>query len=281
MSYHASKPASPRAGPLASVRVVPVRLGLGLVLLALLAAPAVARAQASPTAGRIDVVLDPGHGGTNTGSPGRGEMLEKRATLALAKQVRRRLIAAGLSVQLTRTRDVYVPIRARARIANALGPRCFISLHTNASADHARRGIETYLLSREAIDIRARRAALAAGSDTEALVAEQRVLAAASASLRLAAAVQRHLLGGGSSHSDGTSYFPVDRGVRQAAHDVLADVDGPAILVEAGFLDHPIEGRLLASPEGQAEVARRIADGILSYLASGKPSDPAGPLAAR
>ena len=93
--------------------------------------------------------------------------------------------------------------------------------------------------------------------------------------------VQRHLLGGGSSRGEGPSYFPVDRGVRQAAHDVLADVDGPAILVEAGFLDHPVEGRLLASQEGQAQVARRIADGIIAFLAVERPSDPAGQVATR
>jgi len=263
----------------------PVRRGLLLLvsLLALVAstAPRAASAQASGGTGRVDVVLDPGHGGSNTGSPGRGELLEKRATLALAKQVRRRLLAAGLTVQLTRTEDVYVPIRARARMANALSPRCFVSLHTNASSDHARRGIETYLLSREAVDIRARRAGLAAANDVAGVVAEQRVLGAARASLRLAESVQRHLLGGGSSRSEGSSYFPVDRGVRQAAHDVLADAEGPAILVEVGFLDHPIEGRFLASAEGQAQVARRIADGIIAHLAAEAPTDLRGPLASR
>lgn len=245
---------------------------LGLVLPCLLGLSSPARAQDATQARPVDVVLDPGHGGSNTGSPGRGEMLEKRATLALAKQVRRRLVEAGLSVRLTRTDDGYVPIRARARMANALSPRCFVSIHTNASPDHARRGVETYLLSREAVDIRARRAARLATSDSAALVAEQRVLAEAKASHKLAELVQRHLLEGASSRSEG--YFPVDRGVRQASHDVLADAEGAAILIEAGFLDHPVEGRLLASPEGQAEIARRIADGIVSYLHQSSSSPP-------
>jgi N-acetylmuramoyl-L-alanine amidase len=217
---------------------------------------------ASPAsaAARVDVVIDPGHGGSNTGSPGRGEVLEKRVTLALAKAVSKRLAAAGVAVQLTRTRDVYVPIRARARVANALMPRCFVSLHTNASFDHARQGAETYLLSRDAIDIRAHQAGRVAGDDAAGVLADLQALATARASLHLAELVQRQLV------APGAGYAPADRGVRQAAHDVLADAEVPAVLVEVGFLDHPIEGRVLASAEGQDAIAERLAAAILAFV---------------
>ena len=56
------------------------------------------------------------------------------------------------------------------------------------------------------------------------------------------------------------------RGVRQASHDVLADAEVPAILIEAGFLDHPVEGRVLASAVGQAATAHLIASGILAFV---------------
>jgi N-acetylmuramoyl-L-alanine amidase len=212
-------------------------------------------------AGRVEVVIDPGHGGSNTGSPGRGEVLEKRVTLALAKAVKKRLEAAGVAVQLTRTRDVYVPIRARARVANALKPRCFVSLHTNASLDHARQGAETYLLSLDGIDIRAHHAARAASDDASGVLADLTALATGRASLRLAELVQHQLVAPGRA-----GYAPVDRGVRQAAHDVLADAEVPAVLVEVGFLDHPIEGRVLASAEGQDEIAGRLAAAILAFV---------------
>jgi N-acetylmuramoyl-L-alanine amidase len=241
----------------------------GLLLLCGLSA-----AQAAPVSvAGVDVVLDPGHGGSNTGSPGRGEVLEKRVTLALAKAVRRRLVAAGLAVQLTRSNDSYVPIRARARMANAVMPRCFVSIHTNASADHGRSGVETYFLSREAVDIHARRAASTASSDVAAVLADLRTVGVARASQRLAETVQRYLLDG-VSRPDGPSYFPVDRGVRQAPHDVLADAEVPAILVEVGFLDHPVEGRLLASADGQAAVADRLAAAILAFVHGGVTSPP-------
>ncbi|MEO6952258.1 MAG: N-acetylmuramoyl-L-alanine amidase [Polyangia bacterium] len=225
----------------------------------------VAAAPSEVSVTKADVVIDPGHGGTNTGSPGRGELLEKQATLAISKAVARELREAGLVVALTRTRDEYVPLRARARLANALSPRCFVSIHTNASPDHSRHGIETYLLSRDAIDVHAHLAAQLAPDDGAAILAEQHVLATARESLRLAEMVQKHLLGG-TSTTDGRAYFATDRGVRQASHDVLADAEVPAILVEAGFLDHPIEGRMLASAAGQASTAHLIASGILAYV---------------
>lgn len=247
----------------------PTRLALGLLCIG-------AVAQAAPQSrGAVAVVLDPGHGGSNTGSPGRGEVLEKRVTLALARAVRRRLEAAGVAVQLTRGSDAYVPIRARARLANALAPRCFVSIHTNASNDHARRGIETYFLSRQAVDIRARRAAGKAADDALGVLADLQALSLARASMRLAEAVQRNLLAGGASMADRAGgYFAVDRGVRQAAHDVLADAEIPAVLVEVGFLDHPIEGRFLASPEGQAAMADRLAAGILLFLSGSDAREP-------
>jgi N-acetylmuramoyl-L-alanine amidase len=210
------------------------------------------------------VVIDPGHGGSNTGSPGRGEVLEKRVTLAIGKLLAKKLEAAGVTTQLTRSHDVYVPIRARARVANLLQPRCFVSIHTNASLDHARRGVETYLLSKEAIEIHARRSSAEASDEVSAILADLRALATARASLRLAELVQHHLLDGASTSAN--AYVPVDRGVRQAAHDVLADAEVPAILVEVGFLDHPIEGRMLASPDGQVLVAERLASAILAFL---------------
>jgi N-acetylmuramoyl-L-alanine amidase len=240
-----------------------------LIRLSLIAAFASMLGGGVARADAIQVVIDPGHGGSNTGSPGRGEVLEKRVTLALAKALRKKLEAAGVSVTMTRTRDVYVPIRARARVANASKPRCFISLHTNASNDHARHGVETYLLSRDAIDIRARRAAAQRSDDTDAVLADLQSLGVARASLRLAEMVQKQLVSGGGG------YTPTDRGVRQAAHDVLADAEVPAVLVEVGFLDHPVEGRVLASPEGQEQVAERLAAAILGFV---RTTDPDAPL---
>src|SRR6266508_546755 len=89
------------------------------------------------------VVLDPGHGGSNTGAAGVVEGLyEKRITLAIARAVARRLQARGVEVVMTRDDDHYVTLRERVRRANASGADLLMSIHTNASPTRAQRGYE-------------------------------------------------------------------------------------------------------------------------------------------
>src|SRR5689334_8544122 len=92
------------------------------------------------------IVIDAGHGGSNTGAasrtPGR---YEKQVTLSIARALQTRLERDGLRVVLTRDGDEYLTLRERSRRANAAGGDCFISLHTNASPDHSRHGVETYV----------------------------------------------------------------------------------------------------------------------------------------
>src|SRR5437868_1560579 len=106
------------------------------------------------------VVIDAGHGGSNTGAPGLvSGAYEKRVTLAVARALVEELRARGLEVVMTRSSDEYLTLRERVRRANAAEPDCFVSLHTNASGDRSRRGVETWVLARDAAEIEARRAA--------------------------------------------------------------------------------------------------------------------------
>src|SRR5690242_10068420 len=99
-----------------------------------------ARADSFPGGRAFRVVIDPGHGGSNTGAPARvAGGYEKRVTLAVARALAGELRARGFDVVLTRRRDEYLTLRERVRRANAAAPDCFISLHTNASGDGARR----------------------------------------------------------------------------------------------------------------------------------------------
>src|SRR5262245_43781638 len=105
----------------------------------------------------LTVVLDPGHGGSNVGAAGVVEGLyEKRLTLALARAVERRLVAAGVNVVLTRTDDRFTSLRERVRRSAAAGADLFVSVHANASPARSQRGFETYILTPEAVDIDAR-----------------------------------------------------------------------------------------------------------------------------
>lgn len=210
-------------------------------------------AQAAP----FRVVIDAGHGGSNTGAPARvAGVYEKRVTLAVARRLATELRARGVDVVLTRRRDRYVTLHERVRRANAARPDCFVSLHANASGDRARRGIETWVLTREAAELEARRAASRAPDDVQALLAELRMLEAHRGSAELARAVQARLV---------AATGDVDRGVRQAAFDVLAGVAAPAVLVEMGFIDHPIEGAALLEPATQQRLAAALAAGVMDF----------------
>jgi N-acetylmuramoyl-L-alanine amidase len=233
----------------------------GLVLLA--AGAGAAAAAPAPAAPRV--VLDPGHGGSNTGAAGVIEGLyEKRLTLALARAVEQRLRAAGVDVVLTRRDDRYVSLRERVRIANAADAALFVSLHANASPTRAQRGTETYILTPEALAVDSVALRGADGPprpgldrDTALLLDDLERGSALPAAVRLAERVQARL----------AEARPESRGVRQGSMDVLMGPTIPAVLVEVGFIDHPLEGIELLRREVRERIASAIAGAILETLA--------------
>jgi N-acetylmuramoyl-L-alanine amidase len=213
----------------------------------------------STTAGAAPfrVVVDAGHGGSNTGAPSLvAGAYEKRVTLAVARALADELRAHGFEVVMTRDRDEYLTLRERVRRANAAEPDCFISLHTNASGNSSRRGVETWVLAREAAEVEARRAASREHDDVRSMLKELELLDAARASAQLARTLQPEIVAATGS---------VDRGVRQYGYDVLAGVTAPAVLVEMGFLDHPIEGGALLDGAEQHRIAAALASGIARF----------------
>ena len=212
------------------------------------------------------VVLDPGHGGANTGAKGTTARYEKQLTLAIADQLAVRLRGHGVDVLETRTGDQSRTLRERVAFANHARADLFVSIHCNASPTRTQRGFESYVLTARGIDIdgRALRADVGTprpGLDPDvALVLDDVERGAAQwEAADLATRVQAHL-----RDARGTSG---DRGVRQDAHHVLLGATMPAILVEVGFADHPIEGKELADPAVQAQIVDAMARAIVDQLA--------------
>jgi N-acetylmuramoyl-L-alanine amidase len=218
------------------------------------------RAEAGPV-----VVLDPGHGGTNFGALGpETQVYEKRLTLALARRTAsylRQWIPAA-TIVLTRSKDEYLTLEQRVRRANAAHGELFVSLHLNASENRDRQGFETFLLSREASAQEAARLAAEGGTPSrpalQAILRDLRQSATHGEAARLAQALQSAL-----ERVRGPAR---SRGVRQAPFDVLMGLRMPGVLVEAGFIDHPVEGRDLVRRAVQEQLAAAIASGIVAYL---------------
>jgi N-acetylmuramoyl-L-alanine amidase len=213
---------------------------------------------------RPRVVLDPGHGGSNMGAQGPG-IHEKQLTLQLANQVAAHLRDHGIDVVLTRTDDRTLTLRQRVEVADSLPADLFVSIHANASTTRAQRGYETYVLTVKGVDIdgRALRSDTLTprpGVDPEVALVLDDVERGASQweAAELAARVQHNLRQRRGAEGD--------RGVRQDAHHVLLGATMPAILVEVGFIDHPVEGRQLQEPGVQKQLAAAIAEAIEDQL---------------
>ena len=202
------------------------------------------------------ICLDPGHGGNDTGNQiGRFfKKNEKTYTLALALELRRQLQQAGFNVILTRDKDIYpkLPLPNRPEIANHRGADLFVSLHFNSSPTDAEnvQGPETYCITP---------VGAASSNDAQGVGAGYGPCPAnrcEDRSLLLAYEVQRALVRG---------LGTVDRSVRRARWEVLRSAAMPAILIEGGYMSHPVEGRRIFDEGWRKQMAAAVVRGILTY----------------
>lgn len=225
------------------------------------------------------VVLDPGHGGVETGAIGPSGIQEKDLTLDLARRLKLLLEKQGLTVVLTRDDDRQLPLDDRTAIANHNRAILFLSIHLNASKRKSAVGAETYFLATSATDAEARTLAGLENkayespdtNDTETQgtprdhglelilwdLAQNGFIAESS---RLAEAVQTEL-----NATTGVR----DRGVRQAPFRVLMGATMPAILVEAGFISNPEEESRFKDDAYKDRIAEGIARAVA--MISAKP----------
>ena len=231
------------------------------------------------------VALAPGHGGDNKGCLGAGGIYEKIVTLQIALRVERLLTErTHATVRLTRRTDQALELRERTRMANAWNADVFISIHLNADEYARGFGVETWFLSPEAIAVETERVARAELAKSgrqpglkhfektrvQALIREVVLRKAHTDSQALAAAVAKTIVGRTKAKL---------RGVHQAAYGVLKEASMPAIVVEAGFLTHRLEGPKLLNEEYQEAIAQGIVDGIVAF--DRKIGGPSAPVTAR
>ena len=242
--------------------------------------PAAPAAEAPPV-----IVIDPGHGGTETGAIGPGGLQEKQATLEIAKKLAATLPRSiACRVVLTRDVDGLVSLDDRTATANHERADLFLSIHANSSRIANARGSETYYLSLEASDKLAQEVAASENATTppaEATPAPDAANAnsadhaldfvlwdlAQSAHLKesseLAEEIQDELNGVSGTES---------RGIKQAPFRVLVGATMPAVLIETAFISNADEEKKLASPEFQQSVADGIARAVARFFAKRRPA---------
>jgi N-acetylmuramoyl-L-alanine amidase len=217
------------------------------------------------------VVIDPGHGGKDSGAIGQKKYREKKIVYAIAKKVEKELKRKGYTVKLTRTRDKYIALQNRTKYANKVNADIFISIHANAVAlrkANSVHGIETYFLSPSKEGKAKRVAAKENEIDIQAMnyfskmtfldVLNQSKMIASN---KLAIDVHRNMM-----ISLKHKYKVRDGGVRKGPFWVLVGAQMPSVLVEVGYITHPTESKRLVSSSYQNRLATGIANGIDSYF---------------
>ena len=221
------------------------------------------------------VTLDAGHGGHDFGANYNGR-IEKNIALAIVLKVGKILESyPKVDVIYTRKTDVFIDLIERANIANRADSHIFVSIHLNANRNTAADGTETYVMGMNKI-----------ASNLEAAKKENAVITMEKDykqkyegfdpnspetmigmtlmqeeyldnSISLAGKVEDEFAKLGKKLRHG--------GVKQAPFMVLHKAYMPRVLIETGFISNPVEGDLLNSEEGQNDIARAIANAIISY----------------
>ncbi len=218
------------------------------------------------------IVLDPGHGGKDSGAIGYQRRYEKKAVLQIALKCAKELKKRGYRVYLTRSRDYFVKLRNRTKFANRKKADLFISIHANAAPKKSQylsaKGLETFFLSPDRSNRSKHIAALENRSDMTdmdyyskniflSVLNRAKILQAN----KMALDVQQGIL-----KSIRAKYHVVDGGVREAPFWVLVGAQMPAILIETGYITNPTEAVRLFNPRYQSLIAKGVANGVDNYF---------------
>lgn len=213
------------------------------------------------------IVLDPGHGGNDAGAIGPTGVKEKDVTLDVVKRAAKALAAVGLTAYVTRDDDRYVTLEERTARANQLGADLFVSVHCNAAENHARRGVETYVLDTTKDDIAARVASRENATTEQAtaelgsILASMRLADQASHSTRLAELLQKSAM----ASLKPTFSDTIDGGVHPAGFYVLVGARMPAVLFETSYVSNAVEELRLASDDYKNLLVDAIVNAIRAY----------------
>lgn len=234
--------------------------------------PAIAGKTGKKNTARRIVVLDPGHGGIDTGAIGHNGSQEKHVVLAIAKNVRNILRSKGIDARLTRSSDEFIPLYQRVEIAHKHGASLFMSIHadgfTNPNAAGAsvfalsNRGASSamakYLSEREnAADNVAGKKAKDKDQYLQQVLFDLVQTDTIKNSLTLGSHILKNIKPVHKLHSKNTE---------QAAFVVLKSPSVPSVLVETSFITNPGEEKLLGTTAFRQKIANAIASGVISYF---------------
>lgn len=219
------------------------------------------------------VVLDPGHGGKDPGAIGRSfRTYEKNITLAMGKELKKQLESRGFKVYMTRSTDIFIPLRQRVRIARNYHADLFISLHADSAANRNAQGLSIYTLSETASD---KEAAALAERENKADIIDGMDFSDNSPEISdvLISLSQND----SRNKSSKFATYVVNEMKRQvktlanahrfAGFAVLKAPDIPSVLVELGYLSNYTEEKYLRDASYRKKLGASITKAVINYFA--------------
>ena len=245
-------------------------------------APPSAAPVPGPAPSQKVVVIDPGHGGIDSGTIGVTGMQEKDVVLDQGKRLAKVLRARGYTVYLTRTTDVFIPLYSRAPFARRHHADLFVSLHADSNPNPSVQGASIYTLSERGSDKEA--AALAQKENQSDIIAGIDLSGDnSSVASILIDMTQRDTMNRSSRFAQtlvhqlsGVTDVLAREPHRSANFVVLRAPDVPAVLIELGYLSNDGDCRQMATSAWRNRVAGALADAVDRQLAPAMATAPGG-----
>jgi N-acetylmuramoyl-L-alanine amidase len=212
------------------------------------------------------IVIDAGHGGHDPGASAHG-ITEADVVLDVALRLETLLLEHGIDVVMTRRTNEYITLDERTEVANRDSADLFLSIHANASANAAARGVETYFLNfalnpqAEAVAARENAASGKTMNSLPSIIKAITLNSKLNESRDFAASIQRALVRGMRPRNKALR----DLGVKQAPFVVLIGAAMPSVLAEISFVTNRQEARLLKTAAYRQRIAESLLAGILRY----------------
>ena len=218
------------------------------------------------------VFIDPGHGGRDPGAVGKLGTLEKKITLQVSLELAKSLKKTdNITPILSRTTDIYIPLRKRINLAKINKADIFISLHADASKNHAANGVSVFSLSDKASDKEAKMIAerenavdIIPGIETninDPIIFGTLIKMFQRQAMNDSAFLARNII----TNLEKTK-LAFNRGHRFAGFAVLKAPNIPSVLIEIGFISNLKEEKKMLNKEYIKKLSQSLTKAIQNYL---------------
>jgi N-acetylmuramoyl-L-alanine amidase len=226
------------------------------------AAPAIKPAKEPAGKPVRKIIIDPGHGGFDSGALGHHGGKEKDACLDIGVRLRELLRSRlpGVKVLMTRDHDVFVELKERTRFANRQDADLFVSIHANSSPNSSSHGTQVFFYDSQSSNKDAEVLARSENEDAnylDIMLTDLSKTAVRDQSIDLAMKVEAELV---------KRLGLKGRHLQYAPFYVLAKTKMPAILVETAFISNAQEERLLGTSAWRDQMAKAIGTGVMAYI---------------